>query len=123
MAKLAHASRHSSLTCPTRSASAKWRSWASPRTSSGSTTRGSTAAALVAGEEGLRPDRGAEREATGSPRRTSSSTIPTAGSSPLSSTRRTGPRLLDSIEEMIGLAKKIGCTSFISGSGNKVPGL
>jgi hydroxypyruvate isomerase len=33
------------------------------------------------------------------------------------------PRLLDSIEEMIGLAKKIGCKSFISGSGNKVPGL
>ncbi len=33
------------------------------------------------------------------------------------------PRLLDSIEGMIGLAKKIGCRSFISGSGNKVPGL
>jgi hydroxypyruvate isomerase len=33
------------------------------------------------------------------------------------------PRLLDNIEEMIGLAKKIGCRSFISGSGNKVPGL
>jgi hydroxypyruvate isomerase len=33
------------------------------------------------------------------------------------------PRLLDSIEEMIGLAKKIGCRSLISGSGNKIPGL
>lgn len=32
-------------------------------------------------------------------------------------------RLLDSIEGMIGLAKKIGCRSFISGSGNRVPGL
>ncbi len=32
-------------------------------------------------------------------------------------------RLLDSIEEMIGLAKKIGCRSFISGSGNTVRGL
>jgi hydroxypyruvate isomerase len=33
------------------------------------------------------------------------------------------PKLLDSIEEMIGHAKKIGCKAFISGSGNKVPGL
>lgn len=33
------------------------------------------------------------------------------------------PRLLDSIEEMIGRAKKIGCRSLISGSGNKVAGL
>ena len=32
-------------------------------------------------------------------------------------------KLLDAIEEMIGLAKIIGCTSFISGSGNRVPGL
>jgi hydroxypyruvate isomerase len=32
-------------------------------------------------------------------------------------------RLLDSLEGMISLAKKIGCTTFISGSGNKVPGL
>ena len=33
------------------------------------------------------------------------------------------PRLLDSIEASIGLAKKIGCRALISGSGNKVPGL
>jgi hydroxypyruvate isomerase len=33
------------------------------------------------------------------------------------------PRLLDSIEGMISLAKKIGCRLLISGSGNKVPGL
>jgi len=33
------------------------------------------------------------------------------------------PKLLDSIEAMIGLAKSIGCSSLISGSGNKVPGL
>jgi hydroxypyruvate isomerase len=33
------------------------------------------------------------------------------------------PRLLDSIEEMIGLARSIGCRSLISGSGNKVAGL
>ena len=33
------------------------------------------------------------------------------------------PRLLDSIEAIIGLAKKIGCRSLISGSGNKVKGL
>jgi hydroxypyruvate isomerase len=32
-------------------------------------------------------------------------------------------RLLDSIEGMIDLAKKIGCRALISGSGNKVPGL
>ncbi len=36
---------------------------------------------------------------------------------------RDRPRLLDSIQGMIELAKKIGCTSLISGSGNKVPGL
>jgi len=33
------------------------------------------------------------------------------------------PRLLDSIQGMISLARKIGCRSLISGSGNKVPGL
>jgi hydroxypyruvate isomerase len=33
------------------------------------------------------------------------------------------PRLLDSIDAMIALAKKVGCRSLISGSGNKVPGL
>lgn len=32
-------------------------------------------------------------------------------------------KLLDSIEEMIGYAKKIKCKSFISGSGNKIAGL
>jgi hydroxypyruvate isomerase len=32
-------------------------------------------------------------------------------------------KLLDSIEGIIALAKKIGCRSLISGSGNKVPGL
>ncbi|HEY9595417.1 MAG TPA: TIM barrel protein [Spirochaetia bacterium] len=37
--------------------------------------------------------------------------------------RRDRQKLLDSIEGMIGLARKIGCRSFISGSGNKVPGL
>jgi hydroxypyruvate isomerase len=36
---------------------------------------------------------------------------------------RDRPRLLDSIDGMIALAKKIGCRSLISGSGNKVPGL
>jgi len=36
---------------------------------------------------------------------------------------RDRPRLLDSIEAMIGRARKIGCTSLISGSGNKVVGL
>jgi hydroxypyruvate isomerase len=36
---------------------------------------------------------------------------------------RDRPRLLDSIEQMIGLAKKIGCRRLISGSGNTVPGL
>lgn len=36
---------------------------------------------------------------------------------------RDRPRLLDSIEGMIALARKIGCRSLISGSGNKVPGL
>jgi hydroxypyruvate isomerase len=33
------------------------------------------------------------------------------------------PRLLDTIEEIIGLAKKIGCRQLVSGSGNKVKGL
>ena len=33
------------------------------------------------------------------------------------------PRLLDSIEASIGMAKKIGCHALISGSGNNVPGL
>jgi hydroxypyruvate isomerase len=33
------------------------------------------------------------------------------------------PRLLDNLEAMIGRAQKIGCRAFISGSGNKVPGL
>jgi hydroxypyruvate isomerase len=37
--------------------------------------------------------------------------------------KRDRPRLLDSIEGMIGMAKQIGCKSLISGSGNKVPGL
>ncbi len=37
--------------------------------------------------------------------------------------RKDRPRLLDSIEGMIGLAKKIGCRSFISGSGNRVKGI
>ncbi len=32
-------------------------------------------------------------------------------------------RILDNLEEMIGLAKKIGCTNFISGSGNTIAGL
>jgi hydroxypyruvate isomerase len=32
-------------------------------------------------------------------------------------------KLLDSVEGMIALAKKIGCRKLISGSGNKVPGL
>ena len=32
-------------------------------------------------------------------------------------------KLLDSIEEMIGYAKKIKCKALISGSGNKIPGL
>jgi hydroxypyruvate isomerase len=31
--------------------------------------------------------------------------------------------ILDSLEEMLGLARKIGCKAFISGSGNKRPGL
>ena len=31
-------------------------------------------------------------------------------------------KLLDSLEEMIGYAKKIGCSRFISGSGNRIPG-
>ncbi len=37
--------------------------------------------------------------------------------------RKERPKLLDSIEEMIGRAKKIGCRAFISGSGNRVRGL
>jgi hydroxypyruvate isomerase len=37
--------------------------------------------------------------------------------------RKDRPRLLDSIESMIEKAKTIGCRTFISGSGNKVPGL
>jgi hydroxypyruvate isomerase len=32
-------------------------------------------------------------------------------------------KLLENFEEIVGLAKKIGCTRFISGSGNKVPGI
>ena len=31
-------------------------------------------------------------------------------------------KLLDNMEEMIGYAKKIGCSSFICGSGNRIPG-
>lgn len=37
--------------------------------------------------------------------------------------KRDRPKLLDSIEGVIGLAKKIGCKALISGSGNKVAGL
>jgi hydroxypyruvate isomerase len=37
--------------------------------------------------------------------------------------KKDGNRILDSIEEMIGLAKKIGCKRLISGSGNKIAGL
>ncbi len=36
---------------------------------------------------------------------------------------RDRPLLLDSIERMAGLARQIGCTSLICGSGNRVPGL
>ena len=37
--------------------------------------------------------------------------------------KRDRPRLLDRIEEFISLAKKVGCRSLISGSGNRIPGL
>ena len=36
---------------------------------------------------------------------------------------RDRPRLLDRIESIIGLARKVGCRSLISGSGNRVAGL